>query len=365
MEFSKVYVAKKSRSKEDFLRQSIIELASKIEAPMDVVNSTFGDVRETVREVIVCTAHVDTDYSASIGYDRTVEKEVYNKNSGKWETEKEKVTDWRPFSGHINGDSTSVALNSNEYTTPEEYDRIVKVIKGANVGEVYDLDAVVSSNGLECAKDYCAKFVNRGIKYPGDRHKDESVYSTTSVNQLECYKLPYYEAEYTYNGKVYKVEDYACDPIDVVAQYPVVDSSYDNRALEDTKKYTTIKKIGWIAFAVTYVLALVIYAVFKVGIALIPLLVLIATIIAIVIGDKKYMQRLNEITTGEMGIKKKELEYALQSRGYEKLTEIEEKAFYNENKISNFSKARKKKKPIVLIILSVIAILYLIIKTGL
>ena len=127
MEFSKVYVAKKSRSKEEFLRQSIIELASKIEAPMDVVNSTFGDVSETVREVIVCTAHVDTDYSASIGYDRTVEKEVYNKNSGKWETEKEKVTDWRPFSGHINGDSTSVALNSNEYTTPEEYDRIVLI----------------------------------------------------------------------------------------------------------------------------------------------------------------------------------------------------------------------------------------------
>ena len=71
MEFDAVFTVKKETSKEEFLRKLLIELASSSKTPVDVVKAKFGEVEESVREAIVCTAHIETDYSASIGFDRT------------------------------------------------------------------------------------------------------------------------------------------------------------------------------------------------------------------------------------------------------------------------------------------------------
>ena len=48
MQFDSVLTVKKEITKEAFLRKALIELAKASETPIDVVNSQFGEVRESV-----------------------------------------------------------------------------------------------------------------------------------------------------------------------------------------------------------------------------------------------------------------------------------------------------------------------------
>lgn len=136
MKFDSVYKVQKEITKETFLRAALIEIAKASETPIDVVNSEFGEVRESVKEVMLCSAHVESDYTASIGYDRKeqyqtterkqlsegdwytckgVQKRATYKGSYEVDCIKERtVTDWQPYSGHIAGDAVCVEMNGCE-----------------------------------------------------------------------------------------------------------------------------------------------------------------------------------------------------------------------------------------------------------
>ena len=240
VEFDKVFTVKKEHTKEQFLREAMIKLASNLETPVDVVKADFGEVKESIKEVILCNANVDSDYTVSIGYDRQEQYQTTESqylSEGEWYTHKgvrkradhngnymvdvvktRTVTDWHPHSGHIEGEATCLAMNGKEEYSEERLVDIIKSIKDESVVEKGE--AVLSPDGLEEVKDACCDVVESRIDFPGDDYKDFNSNASVDVNEIVCWKLPYYEAEYTYKGKKYKISDYACGNFAVNAECP-------------------------------------------------------------------------------------------------------------------------------------------------
>ena len=161
MDFDKVYTVNKEHSKEQFIRAAMIKLASNIDTPVDVVKADFGEVKESVKEVILCAGHVESDYTASIGYDReetywTKEKRRNSSTNQYYYVDVEKkrtVTDWHPYSGHIGGDTVGAAINGDEECSAKRLIEVVKATKDESVVE--GGEAVVSQYGLEEVKKDC------------------------------------------------------------------------------------------------------------------------------------------------------------------------------------------------------------------
>lgn len=92
MDFDKVYTVKKEISKEQFMRAVLVRLASDMTVPVDAIRATFGEVRESEKEVVVCEGHVESDYTAEVGYDK---EEEYTVQENKWMQE----GDWYSYNG--------------------------------------------------------------------------------------------------------------------------------------------------------------------------------------------------------------------------------------------------------------------------
>ncbi len=364
MEFEHVYTARKEHTKEQFLREALIRIASNTKTPVDAVKADFGEVKESVKEVIVMAAHVSSDYSASIGYDReedyrTTESKYLNE--GEWYTyngvqrrantsrryevdvvKTRTVTDWQPFSGHIDNDVACAAINGDE-----EYDdsRLIEVLQSAeNKGYTTEEgEAVVSQKGFETVKSSCINVVESEIDFPGDRYRDFHSNPTVDVNSLECYKLPFYEVEYTYKGKKYKISDFANGDFRLNADYPPNDVDVVAVASNDTKPYRTQMIVGWATFGLLFVLSCVLMAAKAFWLFIPTTLALALAITLHVISDKKYSERIRELTENNVISKRKELENVLTKKGYDKLTE-DESGLFDSKKIgetASYSNQRK------------------------
>ena len=125
MNFDAVFTVKKEFSKDDFLRELIIELGTRNSTPVDVVDADFKEVKESIREVIVCTAQVEGTCTASIGYDRQepyTDYETYKEKVGDTYVTRQRavtkyrtVTDWQIFQTQYAGEATCAAYNSDEF----------------------------------------------------------------------------------------------------------------------------------------------------------------------------------------------------------------------------------------------------------
>ncbi|MBO5892409.1 MAG: hypothetical protein J6Q30_06820 [Oscillospiraceae bacterium] len=115
MEFNAVFTVKKEIEKEAFLRQLLINLGNNAETPVDVVNAEIGEVQESIREVILCTAQVSGTCTASVGYDRQepyMDYETYKEKVGdkyitrqRPVTKYRTVTDWQLFNTVYSGEA--------------------------------------------------------------------------------------------------------------------------------------------------------------------------------------------------------------------------------------------------------------------
>ena len=136
-DFEQVYTVERELSKDQFMREVLVKLASHYDTPNDVCNASFGEITESIKEVIVCSAHVESDYSASIGYDRVEEywdkEKKFDHNGGHYYVDVKKtrtVTDWHPHSGHIAGDATCAAFNEDEHGyAMDEHERIAPILR--------------------------------------------------------------------------------------------------------------------------------------------------------------------------------------------------------------------------------------------
>lgn len=370
--FDRVYTIKKEFSKEAFLRDVMVKLASNPDTPIDVVNASFDEVQESVREAILCSAHVETDYTASIGYDRIEEywdkeKKTEYVNGQRYEhyvdvKKTRTVTDWQPHSGHISGDATRVALNEDNSWADLDDSKLVSAIKGADENNIVEKgEATVNSSGLDRVKSECAWSIHWDIRYPGDHHKDEHYSDDISVSTIECFKLPFYSVQFTYKGKKYSASAFACGPINVTTEFPPDNVNIVEVAEKDTKKYKTASIISWISFGVLFAFS---FGMLFAKIAwtwFLPLIALVTSILLHVNSDKKYACRLKELTEDNNKLKKKELEVALGKKGYTALSSEEKEAFSAESasKTANHRNTRKgvKGKAIGFSILTAILII--------
>ena len=365
MQFDSVLTVKKEITKEAFLRKALIELAKASETPIDVVNSQFGEVRESVKEVMLVSAHVESDYSVSIGYDRTEQYQSTERkyvSKGSWYTcngvrqwadhggtytvdciKERTVTDWQSHSGHISGDATCAEMNGDTGTRIN-VDHILITIKEDSIVERGE--AKVDNESFLKVQLRCEAEVESRINFPGDRHKNFDSNADITVKSVECYKLPFYEVEYTYRDKKYKVEGFACGELAVAADLPPNDINIEAVAKNDTKKSKAGKIAGWIAFASTYVFAWVMFAIGVYWTWFIPVVALAAAIVFHVLHNKKYSEKIRSLKEDNIKLKCNKLKDVLAEKGYDPLTE-EESDCFDEKKGGAEYAARHKKGGVV------------------
>lgn len=263
MDFEAVFTIKKEFDKEAFLRGLIIELGLKNETPVDVVDADFGEVKESVREAIVCTAQVEGDCTASIGYDRQepyTDYETYREKVGdsyvtrqRAVTKYRTVTDWKVYQTQYSGKATRASYNSDEYGSDDS--AIVTAIKSSNKDSIVEKgEAIVNSTGLARAIAACESHVEwSSVSFPGDRHRDVNFNSESSIQSLSCYKLPYYEVTYKYDGKDYAASCFACGDMNIYADIPPNDIDITSVVEEKTVDLEKKQKKSWVLFAISMI----------------------------------------------------------------------------------------------------------------
>lgn len=333
--FNSVYSVKKELSKEQFLRKVLVKLACHKDTPNDVCNATFSDVRESTKEVILCSAHVESDYSASVGYDRKEEywdkkKEIEYVNGKKYERlvdvkKTRTVTDWHPHSGHIGGNAVCLAFNDDNYRfAMDEHYRLMPIIKSIKDDSIVEEDksvAEVSYGGLESVKKNCQFLVELGINYPGNHHKDERSSATVDVKTIKCIRVPYYEVEFTYNGQKYHASGLACGDPNAETELPPNNVDIQAMVEQEAKPYKAALICGWLGFVVGTVLVVILSGIN--GVTWPVIFVPILFIIAVALhrrGNKKYNALMKQLRDDNKKLKLNNLVSALNSKGYYGLT---------------------------------------------
>lgn len=372
MEFESVATIKKEISEEEFLRRVLIELAGSSETPVDVVKAKFGEVKERIREVIHCKAHVETDYTASIGYDRIEEywdkeKKTEYINGEKYERyvdvkKTRTVTDWKPYSGHISGNTSSLAFNDDETDNSEVYKLLSKALRTFNMDNLLvEGEATVNSEGLSYAKYKCAKDIEFSVKFPGDHYKDDRYNSDIEVLELFCYKLPFYEVRFTYDDKEYYACGFACGEVDVYTELPPNNTDIVKQAAKDTERSRNFMELGWLVFGGLFIMACINIAIKVYWTCVFPAVMLVAAIILHVMSDKTYKNRLKALKEDNFKLKRKELDETLTKYGFDKVNENEEILFEYEKKSESYAASHERKGVKTAAIWSSIATVILII----
>lgn len=331
MNFDAVFTVKKEFSKDDFLRELIIELGTRNSTPVDVVDSDFKEVRESIREVIVCTAQVDGTCTASIGYDRQepyTDYETYKEKVGDTYVTRQRavtkyrtVTDWQIFQTQYAGEATCAAYNSDEFGFDDS--GIVAAIKSAKNDSIVEKgEATVNSTGLARAIATCESNVEWGaVKFPGDRHKDEKYNSNSDVQSLSCYKLPYYEVLYTYNGKNYTACCFACGDINIRTETPPNDIDITAIVQEKTEKLEKTKKLSWTLFTVSLIGAAVLCFALKFAwLFPVPIILLLKAKKDSDAYSKEYKTCSDSLSKNVADSKIAALKVALEKHGYEPIS---------------------------------------------
>lgn len=267
MDFDAILTIKKEFTKEDFIRSLIIYLGIKDETPIDVVDARFGQVKESYKEVILCTAAVEGVCSGSIGYDRQepyIDYEPYRERVGnsyvtrqRQVTKYRTVTDWRPFSAPYSGEATCAGYNSLEFSFGD--DLITTALKTADSDSILlQGEAKVDPSGLSLVRAACEReVVWRAVSLPGDRNRDITHKSNSEILSLSCYIMPFYEVTYTYNGDSYNACCFACGDINIKAETPESNIDVTKLVRKKTRGLNVVKKITWLLFAASLILTAV------------------------------------------------------------------------------------------------------------
>lgn len=331
MNFDAVLKINKEFDKETFLRELLIELGTRNNTPVDVVDADFSPVKESVKEVIVCSANVEGTCTASIGYDRQesyVDYETYKEKVGSTYITRQRpvtkyrtVTDWQPFQTHYSGKATCAAFNSENYDFDDS--GIVLAIKTANSDGVVDGgEATVNSTGLARALASCETNVElNSVSFPGDKHKDVNYNSNSDITALSCYKLPFYEVTYTYNNKKYTASCFACGDINIDTETPPNDIDITAVVEGKTKLLAAAKKTSWTIFTVSLIAAFILCFGFKFPwLFPVPILFLLKAKKDSDKYSKKYEEYSDNLSKNVAESKIKALKAALEKHGFEPLS---------------------------------------------
>ena len=254
-ELSKI-ILKDTISKEEFLRKAWISFADE-DAPFDVFEGNFGEIRQTERQVYCETARADLSYTATIGVDRQEEYTDYEdyweeipfvNEKGEREVRKEKrqrmvtktrtVTDWTPgvsntFSftsatavSNIPGDGVDVELFKK--CLPSKLENAVIFPTEEEAAKMQ-----VSGDVMDDVKDNHKRNVERTLDniLPGDHQKDVTYRFELSDRSGIVFSAKEYEASISYGGSEYKKHAFCFGSLNVAG-----DKIHNEKSLESEKK---------------------------------------------------------------------------------------------------------------------------------
>ena len=258
MKLDAVISVKEEFAEETFLRQVLIHLGTLKDAPMDLVDAEFKEVRKSVKEVLCCTAYVKGTCTASVGYDRKepyTDYETYTEKVGDRFVKKQRpvtkyrtVTDWRPFNTQYAGQMICTVYNSGGDCSDDG--RIATALRTIQESS-YEAggEATVNKKAFDSAIAFCErKIEKKNVSFPGDHVRDKNYQSQSTVEKLVCFKLPYYEVTYTYKGEEYTAGAFACGAITVASEHPSSDVDVTAIVKEKTKELEKKQKISWYLF---------------------------------------------------------------------------------------------------------------------
>ena len=372
MQFDSVLSVKSQITKEQFLRRLLIKLANTSESPADITKSCFGEVKESCKEVIFCQAHVECDYTVSIGYDREEiywdKEEKYNYSTKQYNLVDVKktriVTDWRPHSGHIANDVGCLVFNGESNLSGEEQDELLaKVIASVNRDSIREAgEATVSRAGLETAKEACRAKVEMEINYPGDHFKDEDSTASIDIKKLTCCKLACYEVDFVYDDTTYHAWGFACNESSITTELPPDNGDIAAVAEVESRSIRIFKSVGWWFFVGTWLLSFILglttnnyWSIF------LPLVAFVVALGLHINYINKYNNTIKALKEDDVNVKLNELKKTLEQYGYDELTK-EELETFDSKAISEEYGAEHKKKGIALpLILGSVALIVLLI----
>lgn len=372
MKFDGVCTIKNEITKDQFIRRLMIHLTAVAESSVEISKLSFGEVVENYKEVILCNAFVESNYTVSIGYERDEEywdKEKNYISATRWEYVDVKrtrtVTDWQPHSGHVADEATSLAFNERSDLSGEDQQHLLKeVLSSINKNSIVaEGTAKISAIGLETAKSNCIAFVESEISLPGDDYKDFNSISTIDVKELFCYKLPYYEVDFVYDDQTFHASGFACNESQITTELPENNDDIASIAEEGVAKYGIFKSIAWGTFILLFSVSFVLCFVSEIA-GLFTVLTIIAFIVAIGLHSKyinQYNDFIKQLKADYMQIKIDELQKALKENNYDELT-TEEIALFDVATLSEEYLATHKKTGLKLpIIFGSIAVILLLI----
>ncbi len=173
MKFDKVFTVKTAFSKEEFAKKAIEFLAKQKKMPIDIVNAKMNEVELVYGEVLLCRAHVESDY--------VVLHKLVKLNK------------------HASGEDVQRVVNS----APIEEKRVEGALltRDINPEQLIEekLDVEINESALEMAKRRCALTVIFDSKPSDSELVDRE--DKVEVLELSCCRIPFYVAKMEYNGK--------------------------------------------------------------------------------------------------------------------------------------------------------------------
>ena len=335
MQFNTILTIQPEYSHQAFLRQLLIELGTNEDTPIDAVDVKFGEVKESIREIVLCKAKVEGECTASVGYDRKesyIDYEEYKEKVGdtyitrkRPVTKYKTVTDWHPFKTHYAGETMCAVYNSDAYDD-EDGGRIGRVIQA--ITEPYmkiEGSATLSNNALDEVLDACKSSIRADkVRLPGDHVKNKQYADQATVQEIYCYKVPYYEVTYTYKGKQYEAGGFATGRICVEAEYPPNDIDITAVVKAKTAGRAAMQRLWWILFAASLALATVLCFFMKFPwLCPLPVVLLIIAQASSRAYERAYLKYSDQLSGDVMGSKVAALKAALDKHGFEPLDEDE------------------------------------------
>lgn len=211
------YTIKPERTlRDEFIREAYISLAKQRITPVDISDSKFDVVKDSVEQYIEVDSTANITYSATIGYDRQVEYTDYD-STGRAVKKVKTVTDWKPFSGSLVKENVIFVGNDDKSTLEGDFEYALKSAQSSSVVP-YDGTSKVNvaplppnPNVVEAAKLLSiedAKFSAKA-NLPGNHCKDFHAAGSATVNSVNSYTAPRQGAKYTYGARHYECSSFA------------------------------------------------------------------------------------------------------------------------------------------------------------
>ncbi len=254
------FLVRGCHTKESFVRDSLIEIYSAIDAPVSIDSIKLSEVYESTYQILGQTANYEITYSSEIGYDRSEqyldEEKVYDNDLQRTVTRNvvktRIVTDWQPYNGTITKKGAAFnELTNNDTVDLGDLDETVACqfagfcyekpevcLNGTPVGDPKSLAEVGFVEPTSADIDYVVKrgaitpLVETKSEMPGDHQRNVKI--TYKANDVEptVFAVNRFKAAFDFDGKTHYARQFTTELL------PGIFCSYkkNDDALEDIKK---------------------------------------------------------------------------------------------------------------------------------